>query len=115
MTVVGTNPEEGIVLSVYKGPYGQMPRKLPLMVYALDDGSIKYAPLEEGDQIDQKDAEMVLGVVGNWYRLLSERCPAYKPVVRDTFTNRRKIAQGKAPTYDWTTVYIEPSKPRSES
>ncbi len=115
MITVGDNPENGIVLAVHKGPYGQKPRKMPLMVYALDDGSIKYGPLQEGDQIDQKDAEMVLGFVGNWYRLLSESCPSYKPVVRDTFTNRRKIAQGKAPSYDWTTVYIEPSKPRSEA
>lgn len=115
MTVVGTDPEEGIVLSVHKGPHGQMPTKLPLIVYALDDGMIRYGPVDEGDIIEEKDAQMVLGVVGNWYRLLSQRCPSYKPTMRDTFTNRRKAARGKAPTYDWTTVYIEPSKPRSES
>lgn len=115
MTVVGTDPEEGIVLSVYKGPHGQMPRKLPLMVYALDDGAIKYAPVEEGDIVSAADANVVLAVVGNWYRLLAQGIAAYKPHVRQTFTNRRKIAQGKTPTYDWTTVYIEPVKERSES
>ena len=115
MVTVGDSPENGIVLGVYKGPFGRMPRKLPLMVYALDDGMVKYGPLKEEDKIDQKDAEMVLGFVGNWYRLLSERCQSYKPVVRDTFTNRRKMAQGKIPTYDWTTVYIEPAKPRADS
>lgn len=115
MTVVGTDPEEGIVLSVHKGPHGQMPTKLPLIVYALDDGMIRYGPVDEGDTIEEKDAQMVLGVIGNWYRLLSQRCPSYKPTMRDTFTNRRKIAQGKAPSYDWKTVYIEPSKPQSES
>ena len=36
------------------------------------------------------------------------------PVVQQTFTNRRKIAQGKTPTYDWTTVVVEPVKPRKE-
>ena len=115
MTVVGTDPEEGIVLSVYKGAHGRMPQKMPLLVYVLDEGLIRYGPVEEGDSIPEKDAQMVLAMVGNWYRLLSQRCESYKPVVRDTFTNRRKIAQGKVPSYDWTTVYIEPSKPRSES
>lgn len=115
MTVVGTDPEEGIVLSVHKGAHGQMPQKMPLLVYVLDEGLIRYGPVEEGDTIPEKDAQMVLAMVGNWYRVLSQRCSSYKPVVRNTFTNRRKIAQGKAPTYDWTMVYIEPSKPRSES
>jgi hypothetical protein len=31
---------------------------------------------------------------------------AYKPEAKQTFTNRRKIAQGKTPTYDWHTVTI---------
>ena len=115
MTVVGTDPEEGIVLSVHKGAHGQMPQKMPVLVYVLDEGLIRYGPVEEGDSIPEKDAQMVLAMVGNWYRLLSQRCESYKPVARDTFTNRRKIAQGKVPSYDWTTVYIEPSKPRSES
>lgn len=115
MTVVGTDPNEGVVLSVYKGPHGQMPRKLPLMVYALDDGSIKYGPVEEGDTVSEAEANMVLGVVGNWYRLLAQGIAAHKPQMRDSFTNRRKIAQGKTPTYDWTTVYIEPSVLRSAS
>jgi hypothetical protein len=115
MTVVGTDPEEGIVLSVHKGAHGQMPQKMPLLVYVLDEGLIRYGPVEEGDTIPEKDAQMVLAMVGNWYRALSQRCSSYKPVVRNTFTNRRKIAQGKVPTYDWTMVYIEPSKPRSES
>ena len=92
-----------------------MPQKMPLLVYVLDEGLIRYGPVEEGDTIPEKDAQMVLAMVGNWYRVLSQRCSSYKPVVRNTFTNRRKIAQGKVPTYDWTMVYIEPSKPRSES
>jgi hypothetical protein len=115
MTVAGTDPEEGVVLAVHKGQHGQMPRKLPMMVYALDDGAIKYGPVEESDPISEADANMVLAVVGNWYRLLAHGAAAHKPQLRDSFTNRRKIAQGKAPTYTWTTVHIKPSAPRSES
>ena len=115
MTVVGSDPEEGIVLSVHKGAHGQMPMQMPLLVYVLDDGAIKYGPVDERAIIKQKDADMVLGFVGNWYRLLSEKCSSYKPVVRNTFTNRRKVAHKKMPIYDWTTVVIEPTKNKTES
>ena len=115
MTVVGTDPEEGIVLSVHKGPYGQMPRKLPLMVYVLDDGFIRYGPVDENETVSEADANVILAVVGKWYQLLSQGCSAYKPQVRQTFTNRRKMSEGKTPTYDWTTVYIDSLKQSSES
>lgn len=115
MTVVGTDPEEGIVLSAYKGPHGQMPRRLPLMVYALDEGMVRYGPVDDSDVVSEEDANVILAVVANWYRLLAQGCAMYKPSVSQTFTNRRKMAQGKAPSYEWTTVYIEPSKHRSEA
>jgi hypothetical protein len=114
MTVVGTGPEEGIVLSVHMGQHGQMPVKLPLMFYFLEDGAIKYGPVDENETIKRQDADQILGFVANWYSMLSEKCPSYKPVVRDTFTNRRKVAQKKMPLYDWTTVVIEPTKNKSE-
>jgi hypothetical protein len=114
MTVVGTDPEEGIVISAHKGPQGQMPRKLPLLVYAVDGGMIRYGPADEGEQIAAEDANVLLGVVANWYRALAHGCNAYTPQVRQTFTNRRKIAEGKTPTYDWTTVYIEPAQTKRE-
>ena len=114
MTVWNTDPETGIVITVYKGPHGQRPRKLPPMVYVIDDGMIRYGPVEDGDVVSEEDANMILAVVANWYRLLAHGCAVYKPRVSQTFTNRRKMAQGKTPSYEWTTVYIEPSKPRSE-
>jgi hypothetical protein len=114
MTVVGADPECGIVLDVHKGPSGQIPRKLPLMIYTFSDGTIRYGAAHEKDEISTKDADVVLAVVANWYRLLAQGCSMYRPQVSQSFTNRRKIAEGKAPSYDWTTVYIEPSKRRSE-
>lgn len=84
------------------------------MVYLLDEGMIRYGPVDEADVVSEEDANILLAVVANWYRLLSQGCAMHKPSVSQTFTNRRKIAQGKTPSYDWTTVYIEPSKQRSE-
>ncbi len=112
MTVAGTDPEEGIVLSVHKGIHGHMPRKMPMLVYVLDEGQIRYGPVDEDEVISHEDANMILGVVGNWYRLLAQGCASYAPSVAQTFTNRRKLAQGKMPAYDWRTVVIEPSQAR---
>lgn len=114
MTVSGNNPEEGIFIGVHKGPHGQKPREVPMIVYRLDNGVVRYGAVNEGDTLLEEDAQMVLSVVGSWYRLLAQGCEMHKPHVSQTFTNRRKIAQGKVPSYEWTTVYIEPSKPRSE-
>ena len=58
---------------------------------------------------------MILGFVSAWYESLSRRSEAYVPSVAQTFTNRRKIAQGKIPAYDWRTVIIEPIAPRQEA
>lgn len=114
MTVVGTDPEEGIVLSVWRAPGGIRPVASPLLVYAVDGGLVRYGPADPDEQIDEKEAQMILGFVSAWYGSMSEKVESYQPVARDTFTNRRKIEQGKLPSYDWTTVYIEPVKPRSE-
>lgn len=115
MIVAGTDPEEGITLSVHKGPLGQMKRRLPLMVYVLDNGMVRYGPVDENEVVSEVDANTILAVVGKWYQLLAQGCSAYKPNVRQTFTNRRKISEGKTPTYDWTTVYIKSPAQRSES
>lgn len=112
MIVKGDDPEEGIVISAHKGAQGQMPREMPALVYILDGDQVRYGAVDEGATIEYEEAQMILAVVATWYRSLSQRCEAYQPVVRQTFTNRRKIAQGKTPTYDWTTVVIEPKASR---
>jgi hypothetical protein len=85
-----------------------------LLVYALDEGQIKYGPAEAGDTIDQKEAEMILGFVSAWYGSMAQRSTAYVPTVAKTFTNQRKIAQGKTPSYDWHTVVIEAVQPKGK-
>lgn len=85
------------------------------MVYIIDEGQIRYGPTQEGVTMDKTEAEMILGFISAWYGSLSRRCEAYMPIIPQTFTNRRKISQGKTPTYDWRTVVIEPLQPRQES
>lgn len=112
MIVKGSDPEEGIVISAHKGAQGQMPREMPALVYIVDGDQVRYGAVDEEATIEYEEAQMILAVVATWYRSLSQRCEAYQPVVRQTFTNRRKIAAGKTPTYDWTTVVIEPKASR---
>lgn len=115
MIVVGTNPEEGIVISTWLGPVGKKPQSIPQLVYVIDGNQIRWGSSDENEPIDEEHANSVLSFVGAWYRSMSIGCQAYRPEVRQTFTNRRKISQGKKPSYEWRTVFIEPAKTKSES
>lgn len=115
MIVGGTDPEEGVIVNVWKGPVGIQPRALPAMVYVVDGDMLRYGPVDESEEVTREEAEVMLGLVAAWYGSLARGCESYVPSVRASFTNRRKLAQGKAPTYDWRTVYIQPVRPRSEA
>lgn len=115
LLMAGDDPEEGIILTVWRQPANHRPVGSPAMVYIVDGGQIRYGPMDEGVTMEREYAEMILGFLSAWYDSLSRRSEAYVPVMRDTFTNRRKIAQGKTPSYEWRTVFIEPAKPKSES
>jgi hypothetical protein len=115
LLVAGDDPQEGIVLTVWRQPVNQPPVPSPVMVYMIDDGQVRYGPVDENQTMDKTEAEMILGFVSAWYESLARRCEAYIPSVPQTFTNRRKIAQGKIPSYDWRTVVIEPTAPRRDS
>lgn len=107
MIVAGSDPEEGVVIDLSKGPPGKR-ITFPPLVYIIDNGQIKYGPVDDGEQIPTDVAEVMLSMVSIWFDSLDSGCNSYRPEVKPTFTNRRKIAQGKLPTYDWLTVKIGP-------
>ncbi len=113
MLVAGTDPEEGILVDMSKGTPGNY-TTFPPMVYAIDDGEIRYGPADENHEVPQEVAELMLSLVAMWFASMDTGCDSYKPEVAPTFTNRRKIAQGKMPTYDWRTVFIKTAAERSE-
>lgn len=115
LLVGGDAPQDGIVLTVWRQPLNHPPVPSPMMVYMIDDGQVRYGPVDENQTMDKTEAEMILGFVSAWYESLARRCEAYIPSVPQTFTNRRKIAQGKIPSYDWRTVVIEPTAPRRDA
>lgn len=114
MIVAGQDPHEGIVVTMWKGPYGQMPKDFPMLVYAIDGDVIKYGPANENDQMDEDVARTILGLLSKWYAAMSAGCEMHSPRLQPTWTNRRKIAAGKAPTYDWRTVVIKPAQSKAE-
>ena len=105
--VVGEDPHEGILIDMWKGPTNVMPRKIPTMLYTIEGNRIMYGPTEENDPVPEEEARLVLGVLARWYHSMMATKTAYQPFVRPTFTNKRKIAEGKKPTYDWRTVVID--------
>jgi hypothetical protein len=115
LMVAGDDPQEGIVVSMWKGPTGRMPVSFPAMVYLIDDDVLRYGPVDDDIDLPKDTAELMLAYVGQWLESLSQQTFAYKPSVIQSFTNRRKIATGKMPTYDWTTVKIGPRIERGES
>lgn len=113
MLVAGTDPEEGIVVDISKGTPGNY-ATFPPLVYAIADGEIKYGPADENHEVPQDVAELMLSLVAMWFSSMDTGCDSYKAELAKTFTNQRKIAQGKMPTYDWKTVFIKASAERGE-
>jgi len=112
--VEGDDPAIGVVVTIWRWPAGSLPVQMVPLVYVVKDGLIHYGPHEESEKMGKADAEMILGFMSAWYESLSRRVETYLPTPVQTFTNRRKIAQGKIPSYEWRTVLIEPSAPRRE-
>lgn len=112
--VTGSDPEEGICVSAWRVPEDSPPVASPMVVYIVEDDLVKYGPANDDEPIDKKDAQTILGFISGWLGSLSRRAESYIPSVKPTFTNRRKIAAGKPPTYEWRTVVIEPVQARRE-
>ena len=112
LMTAGSAPEDGIVLTCWRIPAGKAPVRSPVMVYAVDGGLVRYGPADDSEPIDDSEARMILGFVSAWLGSLSRRSEAHVPEVRKTFTNQRKLAAGKRPTYEWRTVVIEAVKPK---
>lgn len=112
LIIAGSDPEEGIVVTMYKGEHGRMLRPLPLMVYLIDGDQIRFGAVNDDLSLSEEEAELMLAFVASWYASLACGCKGYISSVKQTFTNRRKLAQGKPPAYEWRTVVIEPRKPQ---
>lgn len=115
MMIVGDDPEKGILVTMWKGPTGVMPRRLPSILYTIEDEKIMYGPVEETEPLPESEANLILATLGSWYHSMMATGVGYQPFVQPTFTNQRKIAKGKTPTYSWHTVVIDGKSLKCES
>ena len=103
---------------------GKTGTQIPAFVYDLDeptdaDGTLQVKKMEgEGSEreLTHEIVQTTLNILSAY--LLSIHSPApipgYTPVDKQKFSNKKRIAKGKAPIYEWTTVVIEPPKPKAE-
>ena len=59
------------------------------------------------------NAKNVFIVINKWFEMLTQGGEAYEITVPKSSINRRRIAKGKRPLYDWRTVVISPSKAKT--
>lgn len=110
MLSVLANPDATIVSGWILKPTEY--KALGSFLFAEHNGEPKVGPVDK--PIDPKDQRMMIGIVAMFYASLDTKVESYVPTAKDTFTNRRKIKEGKRPTYDWHTVVIEPPKTKQE-
>jgi hypothetical protein len=110
MLSVLAEPAATIVTGWIMKPTGY--KTLGTFLFAEDNGEPKTGEVDK--PIDPQDQSMMCAIVAMFYASLDMPVQAYVPTVKDTFTNRRKIKEGKLPLYDWHTVVIEPPKPSQE-
>ena len=103
-------PDATVVTGWIMKPQGY--KNLGSFLFSEHNGEPKVGPLDK--PLDPQDQRMMVGLIAMFYASLDNKVESYVPTIKNTFTNRRKIKEGKMPTYDWHTVVIEPPKPKQE-
>lgn len=101
---------------------GKEAKQLPAFVYDLEepldaDGTLQVKKIEGGDsQLTHEAVQSTVSVFCEYLRSIHSPAPipGYTPVDKQKFVNKKRIAKGKAPIYEWHTVVIEPPKPKVE-
>lgn len=92
---------------------GARVQDIPAFLYIVDSDGIKVAH-EDGTPFDYRTSHATgaLAFVAAFLQSLdSTTVTGYQPVRRANWA--KKLRQGKAPTYDWKTVTIEPPAPKA--
>jgi len=115
LLISGNDPENGIKVTAWRQRANDALVPSPTIEYVTDGECLWHRSADENVVVDDIEVKTILGFVATWYESLGRRNEAYVPYAPQTFMNRRKIAQGKVPFYEWRTVVIEPTTPRKES
>lgn len=92
---------------------GRSTQDIPAFFYIVDDDGVKISN-KDGSAFDRQTspATGACAFIARFLEVL-DVAPAvgYQPVRRSNWA--KKLRQGKTPTYDWTTVAIEPPTPKA--
>ena len=92
-----------------------------------EDAAIYFNPLsivrtETGVRYYSKSGEIpaertsgLMRIVVAGLLMIANASEGLRPTIQQTSINRKRIAKGKTPLFDWHTVKLEPAKPKSES
>jgi hypothetical protein len=112
VTVIGSDPHQGIVFNSWVSTNGWKPKSSPLYFYYLDDGVVRYGPCEADETMSEHDVRWSLGLIELWFESLAKQATqAHVPSIKRGLTSDRLIKKGQPPLYDWRTVIVQPIKP----
>lgn len=80
----------------------------------LKEGGLQISAPDGSEPTKNSEWKSVLAHTEDFLLALQTKAIAYIPTAKNTFTNRRKIKEGKKPIYDWHTVVIEPPKAKND-
>lgn len=112
VTVVGSDPHEGIVFNSWVSTNGGKPKSSPLYLYCVDGSVVRHGPCKGEETMNEHDVRWSLGLIALWYESLSKQATlAHVPSIKRGLTSDRLIKKGQPPLYDWRTVVIHPIQP----
>lgn len=114
LILAGDDPSKGIFFTGWLLKDGVLPAKWPMMVYKISDtGELQCSKApNETEEMADTNTRLCLSVIASFYAILAtSSVHTYKPVVKKGFISQKRIAKGKPPLYDWTTVVLDPIKP----
>jgi hypothetical protein len=112
VTVVGSDPHQGIVFNSWVSTNGGKPKSSPLYFYLIYGSVVRYGPCDGEETMSEHDVKWSLKLIALWYESLSKQATqAHVPSVKRGPTSDRLIRKGRPPLYDWRTVIIQPIKP----
>ena len=112
VTVVGSDPHDGIVFSSWVSTNGGKHKSSPLYWYCVDGDVVRYGPCSGEDTMSEHDVRWSLGLIALWFEHLANKSTqAHVPSIKRGLTSDRLIKKGQPPLYEWRTVIVDPIKP----
>ncbi len=82
-------------------------RRTELFAITMQAGRFVVRQVDGEEMPSERSVVPSIAMLQDWLaRLQTHACDAYEPVIQATFTNRRKAAEGKPPSYSWRTVVV---------